>query len=131
MTSLQAVVTARSQTFRVIQELEAAGIHHGQEATAVVQVRVGDALGVTADTAPVYFCNMGTIIPIQITGTPDGQPLPEEVTLAGLSVSRPGYWDVPVRFHLNGAIHLDVIGDVREVTDPYARLREPAGFVLS
>lgn len=130
---LQARVTESSQQYRVRQELQAAGIQHGEDVAADIVVRVGNPHAATPAMATVYFCDMGPITPTAITGQPDGQPLPANVTLTGLTVPGPGYWRVPFQINLNGSIHLtaDPFGQVVEVEDPHADLRQPAELILT
>jgi len=70
---------------------------------------------------------------ISLTGETDGLPLPEQVTLTGLTVPGPGYWQVPFLIYANGTIQLEVDPNrqVIAAADPHAHFRRPAEVILT
>lgn len=128
---LRGRVTEFSQPHVLQSRLAEAGIGHGQSAVADIMFRVGDQYQHDPSRATVYFCDTPKIHPTVITGQPDGQPLPEHVTVEGLTVPKPGYWRGSFRINLNGSIHLEPAGEMTEAADPYAELRQPTNVVLT
>jgi hypothetical protein len=105
---MEAHVTAQSQSFRLVERMADAKVHHGQEVRAdLVGVRVLSF----ADGSPaqVRFCEMGPIRVLQILAAGDDRPLPADVVVDGLNVGTAGMYDVlNARLSSNGVIRLIV-----------------------
>jgi|ERR1041384_583209 hypothetical protein len=98
-------VTAQSQTFRLVERMAEAKVHHGEEVRADL---AGVRVLAFADGSPsqIRFCEMG---PIQVRETlvvGDGQPLPAEVVVEGLDVDAGMYDVLNARLSSNGVIRL-------------------------
>jgi len=130
-TGLRARVNEFSQPHVLLQRLDEAGVRHGQDAVAEIGFRVGNPDPLHGTTATTFFCDTGAIHIIDVTGHPDGQQLPERVTVEGLTVAGPGYWKGTFRVSLNGSIHLEPIGEMTAAADPYAAFREQADLSLA
>src|SRR5260370_40660029 len=90
---MEAHVTSQSQSFRLVEKMERASIHHGQEIRAdLPNVRVLALAG--GEEGQVLFCNMGPIRVRQILHGGDGRPLPTNVRLEGLEVVASGTYDI-------------------------------------
>ena len=99
-------VFAHSQTYRLRERMSDAHIRHGQEVRADLPgIRVSPAAG-SFGTAPnsnigaIFFCTMGAIRIREVLNEGDGDPLPSEVVLDGLTVPEPGTYDI-----LNALVH--------------------------
>src|SRR2546422_3325228 len=80
---MEARVTSQSQTFRLVEKMEQASIHHGQEIRAdLPNVRVLALAG--GGEGQVLFCNVGPIRVREILNRGDDRPLPTDVRLEGL-----------------------------------------------
>jgi len=105
---MEAHVTSQSQSFRLVEKMEQASIHHGQEIRAdLPNVRVLALAG--GEEGQVLFCNMGPIRVREILSGGDG-PLPTNVRLEGLEVVASGTYDI-----LNASVSSN--GDLRLVVD--------------
>lgn len=105
------LTTNGSQPHRLRQRLHEAGVQHGQQVEAEIEVRVEGAEAEGAQTATVFFCNMPGLAEFQIIGEPDGEELPEYAIIDGFDVDRDGYWRVPVLISPNGVMNVTVIGE--------------------
>ena len=105
---MEALVTAQSQSFRLVKRMEEAEIHHAQEIRADLPgLRVIAVAG--EGEAQLRFCDLGPIQVRAILTHGDGRPLPTEVVLEGLTVPAPGTYDVlNARLSSNGNIRLVV-----------------------
>ena len=105
---MEARVTARSQTYRLVDRMEEAEIHHGQEIRADLPgLRVIVPAG--GSEAEVRFCNLGPIRVRATFNSGDSRALPTDVVLDGLSLPASGTYDVlNARLSLNGNIRLVV-----------------------
>lgn len=108
-------VFAHSQTYRLRERMTEAEIRHGQEVRADLPgIRVTAAFEgwrTVADlnTGAIFFCTMGPIRIREVLQQGDGNPLPTEVILEGLSVPEPGTYDlVNALVHSNGALRVRV-----------------------
>ncbi len=111
---MEARVTSQSQSFRLVERLEQANIHHGQEIRAdLPSVRVLALAG--AAEGQVLFCNMGAIRVRDILNRGDDGPLSTAVTVAGLDVATSGTYDI-----LNALVSSN--GDLRLVVDAGTRV---------
>jgi hypothetical protein len=88
-----------------------AEIRHGQEVRADLPgIRVTAALegwrtAPDPNTGAIFFCTMGPIRIREVLNHGDGNPLPSEVILEGLTVPEPGTYDlVNALVHSNGAL---------------------------
>lgn len=104
-------VFAHSQTYRLRERMGEAEIRHGQEVRADLPgIRVTAAFEgwrTTPDpnTGAIFFCTMGPIRIREVLNKGDGNPLPTEVILEGLSVPGPGTYDIMnALVHSNGAL---------------------------
>jgi hypothetical protein len=99
-------VFAHSQTYRLRERMNEAEIRHGQEVRADltgIRVTAGTESLRTApnsDTGAIFFCTMGPIRIREVLAEGDGNPLPSEVVLDGLTVPGPGTYDI-----LNAIVH--------------------------
>jgi hypothetical protein len=76
---MEARVTSQSQSFRLVEKMEQASIHHGQEIRAdLPNVRVLALAG--SEAGQLLFCNMGPIRVEEILNRGDDRPLPTDVT---------------------------------------------------
>jgi hypothetical protein len=106
---MEAHVTSQSQSFRLVEKMEQASIHHGQEIRAdLPSVRVFALAG--GEEGQVLFCNMGPIRVREILNGGDGRRLPTDVRLEGLDVVASGTYDI-----LNAFVSSN--GDLRLVVD--------------
>lgn len=125
---MEARVTARSQTFRLVERMQEAEVLHGQEVRAdLTNVRV--LAFAESNQAQVRFCEMGPIRVREILTAGDDRPLPGEVSVAGLDVRVSGMFDIlNVRLSSNGAIRLivDERTSVREIALPRRQVPTPA-----
>jgi hypothetical protein len=104
-------VFAHSQTYRLRERMREAEIRHGQEVRADLPgIRVTAALegwrtAPDPNTGAIFFCTMGPIRIREVLNHGDGNPLPSEVILEGLTVPEPGTYDlVNALVHSNGAL---------------------------
>ena len=105
---MEARVTAQSQSFRLVERMSEAQVHHGQEVRADL---VGVRVLAFADGSPAQlrFCEMGPIRIREILAAGDERPLPSEVVVHGLDVGAAGMYDVlNARLSSNGVIRLIV-----------------------
>jgi len=105
---MEARVAAQSQSFRLVERMQEAKVHHGQEVRAdLPNIRV---LAVAdLDQAQIRFCEMGPIRLREILTPGDEHPLPAEVSVEGLRVQAPGVYDIlNARVSSNGVIRLTV-----------------------
>lgn len=99
-------VFAHSQSYRLRERMNEAQIRHGQEIRAdLTGIRVTAAVEgwrTTPDTnvGAIFFCTMGPIHIREVLSEGDGNPLPTEVVLDGLTVPEPGTYDI-----LNALVH--------------------------
>ena len=115
-------VFAHSQTYRLRERMSDAQIRHGQEVRAdLTGIRVGPIAG-SLGTAPdsdigaIFFCTMGAIRIHEVLSEGDGDPLPREVVLDGLTVPNPGTYDIlNALVHSNGSLLVRVDADTRIV----------------
>ena len=106
---MEARVTSQSQSFRLVEKMEQASIHHGQEIRAdLPNVRVLALAG--GGEGQVLFCNLGPIRVREILNRGDDRPLPTDVRLEGLEVCASGTYDL-----LNALVSSN--GDLRLVVD--------------
>ncbi len=112
---MEARVTSQSQSFRLVERMEQASIHHGQEIRAdLPNVRVLALAG--GGEGQVLFCNLGPIRVREILNRGDDRPLPTDVRLEGLEVCASGTYDVLNAFvSSNGDLRLVVDGETRVV----------------
>ena len=112
---MEARVTSQSQTFRLVEKMEQASIHHGREIRAdLPNVRVLALAG--GGEGQVLFCNVGPIRVREILNRGDDRPLPTDVRLEGLEVCASGTYDVLNAFvSSNGDLRLVVDGETRVV----------------
>ena len=105
---MEARVTSQSQSFRLVERMEQASIHHGQEIRAdLPNVRVLALAG--GGEGQVLFCNLGPIRVREILNRGDDRPLPTDVRLRGLEVPISGTYDLfNARVSSNGDIELVV-----------------------
>jgi hypothetical protein len=124
---MEARVTARSQTYRLVERMEQAQVRHGEEIRADLPgIRVMAMGGGTwfsprrrAD-GEVYFCTMGPIRVRRVAIPGDGRPLPGNVVLDNLEVSRGGTYDL-----LNVLVRSN--GDLRLIVDDATRVERVLG----
>jgi len=99
-------VFAHSQTYRLRERMSDAQIKHGQEIRAdLTGIRVTAAVdgwraSANSDIGAIFFCTMGAITIREVLTQGDGEPLPHEVVLDGLTVPEPGTYDI-----LNAVVH--------------------------
>ena len=118
---MEAHVTSQSQSFRLVEKMEQASIHHGQEIRAdLPNVRVLALAG--GGEGQVLFCNMGPIRVREILNGGDGRRLPTDVRLEGLEVVASGSYDL-----LNAFVSSN--GDLRLVVDDQTRVVPVASVV--
>ena len=118
---MEAHLTSQSQSFRLVEKMEQASIHHGQEIRAdLPSVRVFALAG--GEEGQVLFCNMGPIRVREILNGGDGRPLPTNVRLEGLEVFASGTYDI-----LNAFVSSN--GDLRLVVDDQTRVVPVASVV--
>ena len=105
---MEARVTSQSQSFRLVEKMEQASIHHGQEIRAdLPNVKVLALAG--GGEGQVLFCNVGPIRVREILNRGDDRPLPTDVRLRGLEVPISGTYDLfNARVSSNGDIELVV-----------------------
>jgi hypothetical protein len=61
------------------------------------------------NTGAIFFCTMGPIRIREVLNPGDGNPLPVEVVLEGLTVPEPGTYDIlNALIHSNGALRVRV-----------------------
>lgn len=112
---MEARVTANSQTHRLTERLEEAGVRHGQEIRADLPgIRVTAArswLGSRqSERGEVFFCSMGPIRLRSVMTKGDGTALPAETLVQGLNVAAEGTYDL-----VNALVQSN--GDLRVVVD--------------
>ena len=118
---MEAHVTSQSQSFRLVEKMEQASLHHGQEIRAdLPSVRVFALAG--GQEGQVLFCNMGPIRVREILNGGDDRPIPTNVTLEGLEVCASGTYDI-----LNAFVSSN--GDLRLVVDDQTRVVPVASVV--
>jgi len=112
---MEARVTSQSQSFRLVEKMEQASIHHGQEIRAdLPNVRVLALAG--GGEGQVLFCNMGPIRVKEILNRGDDRPLPTDVRVEGLEVVASGIYDIfNALVSSNGDLRLVVDGETRVV----------------
>lgn len=111
---MKAGITAQSQTFRLVERMQEANIHHGQEIRAdLPNIRVVALSG--AGEGQALFCTMGPIRVREILNRGDNRPLPSNVAVAGLVVPASGSYDI-----LNALVCSN--GDLRLVVDDKTRV---------
>jgi hypothetical protein len=115
-------VFAHSQTYRLRERMSEAAIRHGQEVRAdLTGIRVGAASGSwgidpNANVGAIYFCTMGEIRIREVLAEGDGEPLPSEVVLDGLTVPEPGTYDIlNALVHSNGSLLVRIDADTQIV----------------
>ena len=114
-------VFVHSQTYRLRERMNEAAIRHGQEVRAdLTGIRVGPAAGSwgtgrNSDIGAIFFCTMGEIRIHEVLRQGDGNPLPSEVVLDGLTVPGPGTYDI-----LNALVHSN--GSLLVRIDPATRI---------
>ena len=107
-------VTSQSQSFRLVEKLEQASIHHGQEIRAdLPNVRVLALAG--GGEGQVLFCTLGPIRVRETLNRGDDRPGPTDVTVEGLHVSTSGAYDL-----LNALVCSN--GNLRLVVDDQTRV---------
>lgn len=104
------LVTNGSQPHVLRHRLGEAGVGHGQQVEAQIEVRV-EGTQAEGAAAAVFFCNMPPLEDYTITGDPDGQELPEYAVLLGMQVAQDGYYRVPVNICPNGTMTVTVTGE--------------------
>jgi hypothetical protein len=123
---MEARVTARSQTYRLVERMEQAQVRHGEEIRADLPgIRVmatgGTWLSPRRRTdGEVYFCTMGPIRVRRVAISGDGRSLPDKVVLDNLDVSRGGTYDL-----LNVLVRSN--GDLRLIVDDATRVERVLG----
>src|SRR5262245_533620 len=116
---MEARVEAQSQSYRLVQRMQEANIHHGQEVRVdLPNVRVV-ALA-EPNMAQVRFCEMGPLRIRQLISAGDERPLQAEVLVEGLRVHASGGSDV-----LNALVSSN--GVIRLVVDEQSTIREVVG----
>jgi hypothetical protein len=118
-------VFAHSQTYRLRDRMNEAEIRHGQEVRADLPgIRVTAAASnwraahttvPNSDIGAIFFCTMGPIRIREVLNQGDGDPLPSEVVLDGLTVPGPGTYDI-----LNALVHSN--GSLLVRVDPATRI---------
>jgi hypothetical protein len=115
-------VFAHSQTYRLRERMSDARIRHGQEVRAdLTGIRVGPVAGSlgtdpNSDIGAIFFCAMGAIRIHEILSEGDGNPLPTEVVLDGLTVPKPGTYDIlNALVHSNGSLLVRIDAESRIV----------------
>jgi len=99
---IQGVVNASSQAEVLRGRMSKEGITHGQTVRAdIPNVRIAEPnisnladIGIFARKAPVFFCNVGSLNVREQLTPGDGDILPDEVVVKGLSVEAPGFFNV-------------------------------------
>ena len=112
---MEAHLTSQLQSFRLVEKMEQASIHHGQEIRAdLPNVRVLALAG--GGEGQVLFCNMGPIRVKEILNRGDDRPLPTDVRVEGLEVFATGIYDIfNALVSSNGDLRLVVDGETRVV----------------
>jgi hypothetical protein len=111
---MKAGITSQSQTFRLVERMQEANIHHGQEIRAdLPNIRVVALSG--AGEGQALFCTMGPIRVREIMKRGDDRPLPSNVAVEGLEVPTSGSFDI-----LNALVRSN--GDLRLVLDDKTRV---------
>lgn len=111
---MKAGITSQSQTFRLVESMQEANIHHGQEIRAdLPNIRVVALSG--AGEGQALFCTMGPIRVREILNRGDDRPLPSNVAVEGLEVPTSGCFDI-----LNALVSSN--GDLRLVVDDKTRV---------
>jgi hypothetical protein len=111
---MKAGITSQSQTLRLVERMQEANIHHGQEIRAdLPNIRVVALSGVGEGQA--LFCTMGPIRVREIMNRGDDRPLPINVAVEGLEVPTSGSFDL-----LNALLSSN--GDLRLVVDDQTRV---------
>src|SRR3989442_13844699 len=112
---MEARVTSQSQSFRLVEKMEQASIHHGQEIRAdLPNVRVLALAG--GGQGQVLFCNMGPIRVKEILIRGDDRPLPTDFRVEGLEVFASAIYDIfKARVSSTGDLLLVVYGETRLV----------------
>jgi hypothetical protein len=115
-------VFAHSQTYRLRERMQEARIRHGQEVRAdLTGIRVtatleGWRIAQEHNVGAIFFCTMGEIRIREVLAHGDGEPLPHEVVLEGLTVPEPGTYDIlNAVVHSNGSLLLRVDADTQVV----------------
>ncbi len=111
---MKAGITSQSQTFRLVERMQEANIHHGEEIRAdLPNIRVVALSG--AGEGQALFCTMGPIRVREIMNRGDDRPLPSNVAVEGLAVPASGSYDI-----LNALVCSN--GDLRLVVDDETRV---------
>ncbi len=127
-----AVVTPTSQVEKLKMRMSEKGITHaGEMRVDIPGVSVGEAVyaeGTTAlekisgrapKMAPVFFCNISEINIRKIVKDGDGRPVPNEASVYGLKVERPGRFNlINARIYSNGQINVVVDEETMVVAVP-------------
>ena len=115
-------VFAHSQTYRLRERMSEADIRHGQEVRAdLTGIRVGAAAGSwgtdpSSNIGAIFFCAMGEIRIREVLNEGDGDALPSQVVLDGLTVPKPGTYDIlNALVHSNGSLLVRVDAETQIV----------------
>lgn len=115
-------VFAHSQAYRLRERMNEAEIRHGQEVRADLPgIRVSAAAaswrtGSNSNIGAIFFCTMGKIVIREVLAQGDGDPLPNDVVLDGLSVPAPGTYDIlNAIVHSNGSLLVRVDSETKIV----------------
>ena len=111
---MKAGITSQSQTFKLVERMQEANIHHGQEIRADLPNIMVVALS-EAGEGQALFCTMGPIRVREILNRGDDRPLPINVAVEGLEVPTSGSFDI-----LNVLLRSN--GDLRLVVDDQTRV---------
>jgi hypothetical protein len=111
---MKAGITSQSQTFRLVERMQEANIHHGQAIRADLPNIMVVALS-GAGEGQALFCTMGPIRVREIMNRGDDRPLPINVAVEGLEVPTSGSFDL-----LNALLSSN--GDLRLVVDDQTRV---------
>ena len=102
-------VFAHSQSYRLRERMNEAQIRHGQEIRA-------DLTGIRVTAAVEGWRTTGPIQIREVLSQGDGNPLPTEVVLDGLTVPEPGTYDIlDALVHSNGSLLVRVDARTRVV----------------
>ena len=128
---MQVHLTAHSQSHRLRERMEEAGVRHGQEVRADVR---GVRVELTTPEwftrwdkikADVFFCAVSAVEVRRVAIEGDGRPLPDRTTLDGLQVPHEGRYDLlNVLIRSNGDLRL--IMDDASMVKAAPSIREPA-----
>jgi len=108
-------VAYASQANRLRETMAAAAITHGETVRADLQ-RVEVSRKFDLQRPLVFFCQMRDLTVNEIVWPGDGQRLPEDVMLHGLTVEREGVYDIRnALITSNGRIEVTVDGESRVI----------------